>query len=38
MKIVSFSEEVIDEQFYLDQLVEELLAPFCEDEEEDDEE
>ena len=38
MKTVSFSQEEELEQFQLDQLVEELLAPFCEEEEEDEEE
>lgn len=37
MKVVSFSEETIQEQFELDSLIAELLAPFCEDEEEDEE-
>jgi hypothetical protein len=38
MKTVSFSQEEETEQFQLDQLVEELLAPFCEEEEDEEDE
>jgi hypothetical protein len=37
MKIVSFSNESIQDQFELDSIIEELLAPFCEEDEEDEE-